>query len=814
MHRRLVAAALLLVACSSTPESRVTVLKAGDAGLAVDRDTGTLTLRWRETTLATLPRDAFQLGIVGRLSDSEAYDPYWIYVDEPLEPPLPDGLEFVTPTAVTVKSADETQAELGLAFAGGAATVTVRSTAAGRFTLQLTPTTRTEGVVAYMRVHAVVDPAEAFYGLGEWADTPMHRGKVRPMQIEALLGFEGASDENHVPVPLLVGTKGWGLFVESRRPGVFDVASQDPTIVDTTWGTAHDSAAGLTVHLFAAAHPLDVTRRYYEVTGDPLLPAEWAYGPWIWRDENENQAEVLDDVTKIRDLDLATSGIWIDRPYATGVNTFDFDATKFADPDAMIANVHAAGLRLALWHTPYVATDAPALREEATQRGFFPPKPGLSLNHWSAPIDLTNPEAFSWWQGLIRRYTDRGIEGFKLDYAEDVFASYVGSRSNWRFHDGSDERTMHSIYTLLYHKVYAETLPATGGFLLARTGRWGDQRNVSVIWPGDLNASFHRYGEPIQLDNGTAKAVGGLPAAVSQALSLGPSGFPFYASDTGGYRQSPPNEEVYVRWFQHTAFSAVMQVGDSSSQPPWVYTAENGRDDDTLALYRTYARTHLQLFPYVWSHARRLAVDGRPIVRALGLAHPELGTHPADVYLLGDTLLVAPVVEAGVTSRTVTLPAGDWYSWWDGAKVSGTATLPAPLNRIPVMIRAGAMIPLLRPTIDTLAPATLAGVESYANDPGELFVRVVPGTGGFTVYDDTRLEQQPGRITVTPGRTFTKGARLELLATTKPGSVTLDGAPLAETTDLGFVERGWRFEPPSTTWIKLPAAGGVATIAP
>ena len=122
-----------------------------------------------------------------------------------------------------------------------------------------------------------------------------------------------------------------------------------------------------------------------------------------------------------------------------------------------------------------------------------------------------------------------GIEGYKLDYAQDITAGLAGGRVPWEFADGSAELTMHAQYPLFYHRAYAETLPADGGFLVCRSATYGDQTQASVIWPGDLDASFieHRA-----MDNGE-RAVGGLPAAVAAGLSLGPSGFPLFASDTG-----------------------------------------------------------------------------------------------------------------------------------------------------------------------------------------------------------------------------------------------------------------------------------------
>src|SRR5262249_47675243 len=160
-----------------------------------------------------------------------------------------------------------------------------------------------------------------FYGLGEWGDDVNHRGHLRPMQLEPDLTLENASDENHAPVPLLIGTRGWGLFVESRRVGAFDVARKEPDLVEVTFGTAEQSGDGLSFHLLGAERALDVTRLYYDITGYPTLPAPWAIGPWFWRNENRDQAQVEDDLAAIRQRDLAASGIWLDRPYATAVNT-------------------------------------------------------------------------------------------------------------------------------------------------------------------------------------------------------------------------------------------------------------------------------------------------------------------------------------------------------------------------------------------------------------------------------------------------------------------------------------------------------------
>lgn len=838
---RLAGAAIALVAahCSSLTEAPSTQIGNGDFAVFVQSgDTPRIELRRRGEPLMRFFADGVQVGTVGKLDSSKSYDPYWLDAGEDvLTITPPDDLVWHGTRRVTLGAASAEALSLELELEGGlSATLSIEAQAAGRFAAHLTPHTGDSGVaVAYLRLRALVDGREGFYGLGEWADEVNHRGRIRPAQMEVDT-LESANNENHVPVPLLLGTRGWGLFVESRRVGSFDVAHKQADAVEATFGTAEESAAGLRFHLFAAERPIDLLRRYYDVTGDPLLPAEWAYGPWIWRDENRDAAQVFDDIAKIRDLDLATSAIWIDRPYATKVNSFDFEKTRFPDAAAIVKKAHEAGLRVALWHTPYLEEGAEPFRAEALSRGYFTPQSGLLLNKWSTPVDFTNPTAFSAWQGWLGDYIRLGIEGFKLDYGEDIVPSFGDARNPWRFADGTDERVGHHAYTMAYHRAYAELLPKSGGFLLCRAGRWGDQKYASVIWPGDMDASFTRHREPIKDGSKTVLGVGGLPATVVQGLSLSASGFPFFAADTGGYRHSPPDRELFIRWFEQTALSAAMEIGDSSSQTPWEFTPDNGRDTEALDLYRLYTRLHLRLFPYAWTYAKNIAKDGRPIVRPFGLVFPELDVHPSDEYMFGDDLLVAPVLERGAVERRVILPPGLWRDFWDGTVYDGgtsagparTVVVAAPIGRLPLFIRQGAIVPLLRPTIDTLAPASDPGVESFANDPGPLYVHVVPDAAGsaFTLFDGTALAQRAvsaveNELILTPGTVFRSGVMYQIIGSTNPSEdgvrySTAGGAPevLPRAADLSTLEKspaGFFFQSsaPATLFVKLPKSTAV-----
>ncbi len=811
---------------TSGPGPESITLASGGYSLKVDRVAMRIELARGADVLAVLDAAALQLGRVDELDDATNYDPWPIQAQVTGYDP-PWGLAWLDVTAMAIGAHDEDSAEVRLAYGDAKdATLSIRVQAAGRVRFLLKPEAAGDDV-AYLRVRPIADPNEAFYGLGAYLDQVNHRGMVRAMQLEMDDRLEGNYNEAHVPVPFVIGTRGWGLFVASRYPGSFDVAKAQVDRVDAVFGTGLDSTGGLEFYLFGAEMAIDVTRHYYAVTGAPRLPARWALGPWVWRDEIPGQVEVEADLDKIRELDLATTGYWIDRPYANGVNSFDFHDDRYSDPQAMIDKAHALGFRMALWHTPYVSyrdetcQETEALRAGALSGGYFPPTVGVEFNKWGEPIDFTNPAAYSWWQALIRRYTDMGIEGFKLDYAEDVVPGMLGMRVVWKFFDGSDERTMHSLYKTFYHRVYNETLPADGGFLLCRAGTWGDQVNVSVIWPGDLDANLSLHGDPIDPQDGNGKVfVGGLPASLAYDLNLGPSGFPFFGADTGGYRHSPPDRETFMRWYQQTALTSVMQVGTSSNDVAWEFRNPDGSDDtELLDNYREYTRLHLRLFPYEWTYATQLAATGRPISRALGLVHPELGVHPADTYFFGDDLLVAPVVTRGATSREVVLPQGTWYHWFTGAAYEGgrTVTIPAPPTRLTLLLRKGSVVPMLRPTIDAIAPTTRPDlVDSYATTPGVLWARVYPGDAStFRLFDGAQVGQAQSGTTITlttqDGDEFRSGTMFEVVAVVLAPASVKEGAeayPAAGSlADLQSQEMGW-FHDASSGTLYVKAAPG------
>ncbi len=743
---------LALLACTGDKptDSAAPTYTDPDGNVVVVEPDGTLRFGDRAVTVA--------IGVVASPDDTVNYDPINI-----IEGNDPAGFHWRTATAATW---DGALWQLTLED-GWSATLAVDDTGPG---MRFTVTPLGDVWAPYVRVTVPVTEDEAFYGLGEWFDGAEHRGHVHPMHIRIDPTLESSYNEAHVPVPFLVSTAGWGVLADSTWPGAFDVAASDPDAVHVLF----NQRDGFSFDLYGAPKPAEVLARYHQRTGMPEVPPDWAFAPLQWRDES-TAADVLADAAAIRALGIPGGCVWIDNPWQTSYNSMVPDEDGlYPDWDGMIATLEAKGFRMLTWTTPYVEEAEPEYASYAANGWFV--HIAIEFNQFGPLVDLTNPAAAAAWSARIASAHARGVEGWKLDYGEDVQLGFGEGQLNADFANGEDERTMHHDFVRYYHTVYAGE--DGDKFLLGRAGVRGGHTITDAIWPGDLDSDFRHFG-----DDGH---VGGLPAAMRGGTSLAASGYPFYASDTGGYRHARPTEEVFLRWTEYAALLPIFQYGGSGDDHnPWNFEpdGESVFTSDTLDTFRRYAVLHTRLFPYFKLLAERVETTGLPIVMARGFAYPDDGLHPEDVFLVGDDLLVAAVAEAGVSTKDVVLPAGDWVHWWSGERYTGAVTVPAPLGEGPLFQRAGSAIPLLRPEIMTLA-ATDGTVESWADEPGRLHARVIPGPdsmagAAFTLRTGEALTWEADGATLVAGSTY-DGWDLEVWVEGGITGATADGVALPE----------------------------------
>jgi alpha-glucosidase (family GH31 glycosyl hydrolase) len=640
-------------------------------------------------------------------------------------------------------------------------TVTVESPSPG----VLHVTTQADGSPTVLVRATLASDAGFYTGMGERYSHVSASGAIIPMHMLIDAQYESGTNDAHIPVPLLVSSNGYGVFFESHQAGAFDVAATDASTVMATF-----EGTDASVWFFFDPDPLEVVADYVNHVGLPRPLPRWALGPMYWRNHWASDQAVLADAVELRNLHIPTTTMWIDDPWQTAYNTFVPNPAQFPDPPVLMGEMAALGYRVMLWSTPYLEKPGTGPDDGArdlyaqavTEPGVFVrlqdgtplAAPGNDSSAQYGMIDFTTSVGRDYWSNLASAPVSLGASGFKLDYGEDVIAEFFNARLGIVYADGETDRTART-YPLGYHAAYHQALDAArnDGVVIVRASSYGGASIADMIWPGDLDNDFSHYGD--EGSNGTL-LVGGLPSVVVAAQTLSVSGFPSFGSDTGGYRNGTPTKEALLRWAEHTSLSVIMQLygGGDGSHAPWAY------DDETVSLYTGLAALHTELEPYLSSIVHVAETQGVPTIRPLPLAFPADAMAAAfadDEYMLGPDLLMAPVVEEGVTSRQVHFPPGAWESFWTNVITVGPTEVEesAPLGTPLLFARVGALLPMLAADIDTLTGATAPAVVT-ANQRPTFEARGWPSGPATATFDDgtwiaiTDVPQGVG-VTFVPG---------------------------------------------------------------
>ncbi len=486
-----------------------------------------------------------------------------------------------------------------------------------------------------------------------------------------------------VYAPLYTSSRGYGLLVDGTWPGEFDVGDDDEAVLRLRFETGEP--AELRVFVFLGG-PREVIDAYTELIGRPQRPPDWALRHWIWHDEHSvaepvveggvaMNKEVAEDLRWHERLGLPAGVYLFDRPWTPGAFGFDtlsgFDERRFPNARAMLAKLAEGGWQAMVWSATF-AMEGSELGAHARERGFLAPGSDRVL-------DLTNAEARAYWKREhVAFLKSHGVHGIKLDRGEER----IPSRREDRWADGRSGRELRNAYPTLQLALYAEILREAWGedFLLAARASYTGGQQYGAVWAGDLPGTDL-----------------GLRAAIIGMLRAGFLGHPFWGSDVGGY-YAFADREVFARWLEFGALSPLFEIGGIGSRWPWAMPSEPAHDEELIAIYRDAIRLRHALLPYLAKHADIAARTGLPVARAMAFDYPDDPRfHDVwDQYLLGDDLLVAPVWRVGERERDVLLPPGAWLDYWNRqSRYEGPSLIRvgAPLDRIPVLVRAGAELP-------------------------------------------------------------------------------------------------------------------------
>lgn len=618
--------------------------------------------------------------------------------------------EVVDPLSVTSVTNDVTGATVQYANADGSRSATLVATAvseeASEFTLELAGATADS-----LAVGIRCDENGTFHGFGEQYNGTNQRGeKFQLLVTEGGIGRDGsgaAAGNEHTtyfPMPYYMDARGFGALFDTKRRVLVDLCATDQ---DIAWVEVV-SGAPVVWRVFHGPTPVDVIRQLADLVGRPAQPPLWAYSLWIGSQGGRDA--VLEHVDDLEAAGIPVSAMWVQDWGGVRIN-FDggfgvryvWEPRETCIPDEfcpvnedcsvcypefgeMVSGLHDRGYRFLTYVNPFIVKD-PGLTGADDPRftameemgllvndeegGTYLPVVGVNIPELSAHPDFSNPETVDFIaESLANVVRDYGVDGWMADFGEWIPLDAVAS-------DGSDGVERRNMFPVDWQRATREAMssvrPDGDWAMIARSGFTGVQDVAQIHWAGDQQTTWD---EP-----------DGFPTVVPALINMGLAGQPFVTHDIAGFGRSdgPSTKELYQRWTELGAFTPIMRTHQGADK---VNNWRWDTDEETTAHFRKFTFVHCALMNEFVTLAAESESTGAPILRHMMLNFPNDPDtwNLSDQFMLGDSLLVAPVLTEGAVSRVMYFPAGKWFDVWNGNDIRGPVTVevPAPIGRPPV----------------------------------------------------------------------------------------------------------------------------------
>lgn len=547
---------------------------------------------------------------------------------------------------------------------------------------------------------------EGAYGMGEKFDYLNQKGHTVVNQVVEKFCNQGSC--SYCVTPFFMTDGGFGIYVETKEPTVFSFGEKIRCEIPI-------EAA---VYVFQG-NMREILSDYIDLSGRPKLPPEWAFGVWVsanrWNCERDVE-ETLACLKRYRFpasvlvleawSDEATFYIWNGASYEAKQSEaryedFDFKKSAFwSDPKGMIDRLHEENIRLVLWQIPvWKAQEGAYSPQLALDREYAVSNRLCVMNQDGTPYeipegnwfagsmipDFTKEETRAFWFGKRQYLSDMGVDGFKTDGGEFIYREEV------LFADGKTGRQGKNQYCQDYLDAYTSFLKEEQ-VLFSRAGYAGAHL-TPIHWAGDHQSTNEEF-----------------RSVLTAGLSAAMSGMAFWSFDIGGFAGALPDPDLYLRSTQMACFCPVMQwhsepeggqfrelmpgITGNNERSPWNIAQVYGQPE-LLEEIRYWHEFRMELQPYLYETARQAVTDNMPMMRPLIYSFQEDVNcmEVADEYMLGDKLLVAPLMEPGQRQRELYFPEGDWYGFFTGKKYAGGSRQMSHRDeKFPVYVRSGSVI--------------------------------------------------------------------------------------------------------------------------
>ncbi|WEP50930.1 glycoside hydrolase family 31 protein [Cronobacter dublinensis subsp. beijingensis] len=587
-----------------------------------------------------------------------------------------------------------------------------------------------DGVAHYQRR----EKDDRYYGLGEKAGDLERTGRRFEMRNLDAMGYNAASTDplyKHIPFTITRREQvSFGLFYDNLSSCWLDLGNEIDNY-HQPYRRWQAEAGDIDYYLFVGPRVLDVTKAFVRLTGKTLFGPKWSLGysgsTMHYTDAPDAQDQLMNFIRLCDEQAIPCDSFQLSSGY-TSINNkryvFNWNYDKVPQPKTMSAAFHDAGLKLAANIKPCLLQDHPRYQDVA-QQGLFirdsetdAPERSSFWDDEGSHLDFTNPATVAWWQnGVTTQLLEMGIDSTWNDNNE--YEVWDGEARCHGFGEPVAIKHIRPVMPLLMMRASMEAqqrfAPEKRPYLISRSGCAGMQRYVQT-WSGDNRTSWQTLRYNIRM---------GLGMSLSGLYNVG--------HDVGGFSGDKPDAELFVRWVQngvmHPRFTIHSWNDDHTVNEPWMYPA-------VTPAIRSAIELRYRLLPYLYTLLWQAHADEEPMLRPTFLDHEHDAQtfRECDEFMLGRDLLVASVVEPGARTRMLWLPANDhgWYDFHTGSWYAGgqQVTLDAPLERLPLLVRAGAGLPLSE---------RIRHVDAQRDDTRELKLFPVPGNGqasGLVFEDD------------------------------------------------------------------------------